>query len=76
MKQVVQKEINDLFDYDYKIYQIKDYFKFASDSVLLSEFVKLKKKDKEILDLCTGNAPIPMILTRRYGDKLHITGVE
>ena len=70
------KELNDLFDYDYKIYQIKDYFKFASDSVLLSEFVKLKKKDKEILDLCTGNAPIPMILTKRYGDKIHITGVE
>jgi tRNA1(Val) A37 N6-methylase TrmN6 len=76
MKQAVQKEINDLFDYGYKIYQIKDYFKFASDSVLLSEFVKLKKKDKEILDLCTGNAPVPMILTSKYGDKLHITGIE
>ena len=79
MKQVkenVQKEINDLFDYGYKIYQIKDYFKFSSDSVLLSEFVNLKKKDKEILDLCTGNAPIPMILTSKYGDKRHYTGVE
>ena len=74
-----QKEkivINDLFDYGYMIYQSPDYFKFASDSVLLSEFIKLKKKDKEILDLCAGNAPIPMILTAKYGNDIHITGVE
>lgn len=69
-------ELNDLFDYDYKIYQNPDYFKFSIDSVLLAEFVDLKNGQKEILDLCSGNAPIPMILNNKYGNKINITGVE
>lgn len=67
--------INDLFDYGYFIYQNDDYFKFSIDSVLLAEFVNIKKGKKKILDLCSGNAPIPMILQKKYGD-LDITGVE
>ena len=35
--------LNDLFDYDYKIYQNEDYFKFSIDSILLAEIVKKKK---------------------------------
>lgn len=69
-------ELNDLYDYGYKIYQNSDYFKFSLDSVLLAEFVDLKIGQKEILDLCSGNAPIPMILSKKYGNKIHITGVE
>lgn len=69
-------ELNDLFDYDYKIYQNPDYFKFSIDSVLLAEFVELKKNKTDLLDLCSGNAPIPLILNKKYGDKLNITGVE
>lgn len=68
---------NDLFDYGYFIYQNDDYFKFSIDSVLLAEFVKLRKGKYKILDLCSGNAPIPMILEYKFGDKnLDITGVE
>lgn len=70
------EEINDLYDYDMKISQNKKYFKFSIDSILLAEFIKLHKDDKSILDLCTGNAPIPLILNRKYGNKLKITGVE
>lgn len=69
-------ELNDLYDYDYKIYQNSDHFKFSLDSVLLAEFVDLKSGQKEILDLCSGNAPIPMILSKKFGDRIHITGVE
>lgn len=67
-------ELNDLFDYNYKIYQNDNYFKFSIDSVLLSELVHYKKGDK-IIDLCTGNCPIPLILTSKYG-KIDITAVE
>lgn len=67
--------INDLFDYGYYIYQNDDYFKFSIDSVLLAEFVKIRKGSNKILDLCSGNAPIPMILQKKYGE-LDITGVE
>ena len=46
-----KKVKNDLFDYDMKIYQNKEYFKFSIDSVLLAEFVSIKKGQKRILDM-------------------------
>lgn len=69
-------ELNDLFDYGYKIYQNDEYFKFSIDSILLAEFVEVKKNHKSLLDLCSGNAPIPLIIHKKYGDKIDITGVE
>ena len=67
---------NDLFDYtDRFIYQLEDGFKFSLDSILLAEFVKLPKKDNyEILDMCTGNAPVLLILSKKT--KCPITGFE
>lgn len=67
-------EKNDLYDYGFYIYQNSDFFKFSIDSILLAEFVKFKSTDS-ILDMCTGNAPIPLILTSK--DKnLKIDAVE
>jgi tRNA1(Val) A37 N6-methylase TrmN6 len=67
--------LNDLFDYkNLKIYQSPDSFKFSLDSVLLAEFVNVKNKTKNILDLCTGNAVIPMIL--RTKTNAHIDAIE
>lgn len=58
--------LNDLFDYEnLKIYQIRGNFKFSLDSILLAEFVKITKNTKNILDLCSGNAPVPMILSTK-----------
>lgn len=68
-------ELNDLFDYGYMIYQNKEYFKFSIDSVLLAEFVDIKKGQNKILDMCTGNAPVPLILSKKWNN-LNITGVE
>lgn len=72
---MMSKEINDLFDYDAYIVQNSDFFKFSIDSVLLSEFVDIKNGQKKILDLCSGNAPVPMILSKKYPN-LDITGIE
>lgn len=69
-------ELNDLFDYDYKIYQNKEFFKFSIDSVLLAELVEVKKNKRRLLDMCSGNAPVPLILNKKYGDLLDITAVE
>lgn len=69
-------ELNDLYDYGYKIYQNPSYFKFSIDAILLAEFVDIKKNQYRILDLCTGNAPIPLILDKKYNHKLEIDGVE
>lgn len=61
---MISKVKNDLFDYQNRyIMQIKDGFKFSLDSLLLAEFVNIRKSDKIILDMCTGNAPVPLILS-------------
>jgi len=56
------------------IYQNDDYFAFSLDSVLLANFVTIKLSDKKIIDFCTGNAPIPMLMSFRT--KARIFGVE
>jgi len=48
-----------------KIYQDTEMFNFSLDSVLLPNFVTITKKTKRILDIGTGNAVIPMILTTK-----------
>ena len=56
------------------IYQNDDYFAFSLDSVLLANFVMLKLSDKKIVDFCSGNGPIPMLMSFRT--KARIFGVE
>ena len=61
---------NDLFDYSNRfIYQEKNGFKFSLDSILLAEFVKIKR-NKTYLDMCTGNAPVPLILSTKTTDPI------
>lgn len=67
--------INDLLEIDnLKIYQNEDWFKFSLESVLLPNFVTINLRCKNIIDLCTGNAPIPLILSTKT--KANIVGVE
>ena len=40
------------------IYQDTEYFKMSLDSLLLAKFVTINMRDKNIIDLATGNAPI------------------
>ena len=69
------KVLNDLVGYkNLKIYQDSDWFSFSLDSVLLPNFVTLNKNIKIVMDLCCGNAPIPLILTTKT--KAKIIGVE
>lgn len=66
---------NRLLNYDdMVIYQNDEWFSFSLDSVLLANFVNINLTDKKIIDFCTGNAPIPMLLS--YKTKNKIVGVE
>lgn len=56
------------------IYQDADGFLFSLDSVLLANFVTIKLTDKKIIDLCSGNAPVLMLMSFRT--KAQIFGVE
>jgi len=69
------KVLNDLVGYkNLKIYQDTNWFSFSLDSVLLPNFVTLNKNIKTVMDLCCGNAPIPLILSTKTDAK--IIGVE
>ena len=69
------KVINDLLNYNgMKIVQDDNYFNFSLDSVLLPNFITINSNTKKILDLGTGNAPIPMILTTLTDAKIY--GIE
>lgn len=57
-----------------KIIQDPEMFSFSLDSVLLPNFVTINENIQEILDIGTGNAPIPLILSTKTN--AHITAVE
>ncbi|MDE5714783.1 MAG: tRNA1(Val) (adenine(37)-N6)-methyltransferase [Anaeroplasmataceae bacterium] len=56
------------------IYQDTEAFHFSIDSMLLADFVSIPKRTKKICDLCSGNAPIPLYLSKRT--KAEIIGIE
>lgn len=69
------EQINDLLNYNgLKIVQNSDWFKFSIDSVLLANFATVNLRASNILDMCSGNAPVPLILSTRTKKK--IIGVE
>lgn len=69
------EQIHDLLEYkNLKIVQDSNLFKFSLDSILLANFVTVKMRCHKILDIGTGNAPIPLILSTKT--KANIVGVE
>lgn len=69
--------LNDLLGYEgLKIIQQPGRFNFSLDSTLLADFVTLKKDTKKILDLCTGNAPIPLMMSLRTQGTIDAVDVQ
>ncbi len=59
------------------IYQDSDLNSFTFDSLMLADFAEVKKKTYEVVDLCTGNAPVAMLLTKKkVHDNLNIKAIE
>lgn len=60
------KRINDVLGYsNLKVVQDSNYFSFSLDSIILANYSSIRLRDKNIIDFCTGNAVIPLILSRR-----------
>lgn len=67
--------LNDLVGFqNLKIYQNPEWFSFSLDSILLPNFVYLRKGINKIIDLGTGNLPIPLVLSTKTNAS--ITAVE
>lgn len=59
---------------DLRIIQSPTVFSFSLDAVLLARFVQVPIQKGQLMDLCSGNGIIPLLLTTRT--KGTITGVE
>ena len=71
------KVLNDLVGYNnLKIYQDNEWFCFSLESILLPNFVKLNLKDKHILDICSGNCPIPLVLSTKTNAKIDAIEIQ
>ncbi|WP_425381275.1 tRNA1(Val) (adenine(37)-N6)-methyltransferase [Spiroplasma endosymbiont of Polydrusus pterygomalis] len=57
-----------------KLIQRKDMFCVSLDTILLSNFIKIKPSTKVIIDFGTNNAAIPIILATKFQGK--IIGIE
>lgn len=69
------KNINYLLGYkNLKIIQGEDCFRFSLDSILLPNFVTINQNIEKILDIGTGNAPIPLILSTKTSASIY--GIE
>lgn len=70
------KVVNDLLGYNMKIVQDTKWFNFSLDSVLLSNFVTINEGVEKILDLGTGNAPIPLFLSKRTNALIYAVDIQ
>ncbi len=68
------ERIDDLQRKGYVLIQDPSLFCFGMDAVLLADFTRAKKKD-HVLDMCTGNGVIPVLLSARGKGGLY-TGIE
>ena len=67
---------NDLFDYENRyIFQYDKGFKFSLDSILLAEYIKIPKNGI-LLDMCTGNAPVPLIVSTKCSNKIYAFEIQ
>jgi len=67
------ERLDDLLTHRLHIIQSREVFSFSMDAVLLARFAGVPPRGK-VLDLCTGNGVIPLLLSTRT--KAAITGVE
>ncbi|GIP24852.1 tRNA1(Val) (adenine(37)-N6)-methyltransferase [Paenibacillus sp. J22TS3] len=68
-----QERVDDLLTHDLHIIQSDEVFSFSMDAVLLARFAAVPKHGR-ILDLCTGNGVVPLLLSTRT--EAQIEGIE
>lgn len=76
MKLKQNERIDDLQLNNLKIIQNSKEFCFGIDSVLLSDFAMRAKKYKKVVDLCSGNGVISILLSAKLPKAKEIIGVE
>ncbi|GAA4706708.1 tRNA1(Val) (adenine(37)-N6)-methyltransferase [Brevibacillus fulvus] len=68
------ERIDDLLTHNLKIIQSHEVFCFSMDAVLLGRFASVPHRGR-VVDLCTGNGAIPLIMSTRSGEAV-FHGIE
>ncbi len=69
------ERIDDLMTHQLRIIQSDEVFSFSLDAVLLARFCTVPVRGK-IMDLCTGNAVIPLLLSTRTKATIHAIEIQ
>ena len=59
------ERLDELYRENMKIIQSRSVFSFSVDALLLANFTKISRQDRKIMDLCSGNGVVPMLLSHR-----------
>ena len=70
------ERVDDLLTDRRKIIQSHEVFSFSMDAVLLAHFASLPIQKGRIMDLCTGNGVIPLLLSTRSKAKIDAIEIQ
>lgn len=70
------ERIDELFRENMRIIQSSETFSFSVDALLLANFVKINKRDNRIMDLCSGNGIIPLLLSSRAAKPIDAVEIQ
>ncbi|WP_270167052.1 tRNA1(Val) (adenine(37)-N6)-methyltransferase [Paenibacillus sp. SYP-B4298] len=69
------ERLDDLLTHELHIIQSPEVFSFSMDAVLLARFASVPRKG-QILDLCTGNGVIPLLLSTRTQARIDAVEIQ
>ena len=70
------KRLDDILKYNLKIYQDSSFFSFSLDSIVLANYSNIRISDNKIIDLCTGNGVVPIILYKRFKKNIDCIDIQ
>ncbi|AMB99221.1 methyltransferase [Aerococcus urinaehominis] len=71
-----RERIDRLIPQQLDIIQSPEYFTFSLDALLLADFAKINKRQKRIIDFCTGNGVVPLILSQACSGQLYGVDIQ
>lgn len=70
------ERIDQLYSQNVKIIQSADVFSFSLDAVLLANFTKISRRDRQIVDLCAGNGAVGLFLTGKTQNQITLVEIQ
>lgn len=70
------ERIDQLYSQNVKIIQSADVFSFSLDAVLLANFAKISRRDRQIVDLCAGNGAVGLFLTGKTQNQITLVEIQ